>query len=179
VVIFNGSYLALSPRWDSFKSSFAHVTRSGGAMVLSTHEILEARPILSTSGSLVVKIRLSYLGEEMIIWGFDLPSSPTLSRNKLFSSLKEKLSRLNEPTPDLLVGDFNVPRNSHALRDAFPEFRNAFSEAGSGWSGTWPTFLPLWDLDQIRVGSGYLALRYEVITPPVGMHRIQRVILRR
>ena len=179
VVIFNGSYLTLSSRWESFKSSFAHVTRSGGAMVLSTHEILEVRPILATRGSLVVKIRVRYLGEEMVIWGFDLPSSPYLSRHELFASLKETLGRLNEPVPDLLVGDFNVPRNSQALRRAFPEFRNAFSEAGSGWSGTWPAFFPLWDLDQIRVGSEYSAVRYAVVTPPVGMHRIQSVILRR
>lgn len=178
LIIFNGSYLRLSSKWKTFQETYAHVTQSAGAMVLSTHEILQVRPILAAEGSLIVKIRLRYGGEEMVLWGFDLPSSPSLSRSELFTSLREKLDQMNEADPDLLVGDFNVPRSSRALHRAFPGFQNAFSEAGSGWSGTWPAFLPLWDLDQVLVGPDLSTVRYEVVTPPFGMHRIQRAVLR-
>ncbi len=179
LVIFNGSYLRRGSEWKSFESTFSHVTRSAGAMILSAHEILEARPLLASNGTLVIKIRLRHQGEEMIIWGFDLPSSPSLSRRILFDSLQRKLGSLDQPPPDLLVGDFNVPRSSRSFHEAFPDFRNAFSEAGSGWSGTWPAFLPLWDLDQVLAGPGLSVIRYEVVASPVGMHRIQRVVLRR
>jgi len=178
IVIFNGSYLRLSPEWGAFHDGWAHVARSAGAMVMSQHEILEVRPILATGGSLVVKIRLMYLGKELVIWGFDLPSSPSLSRAALFASLQAQLVESGRPEPDLLLGDFNVPRGSRSLGRAFPEYRSAFSESGAGWSGTWPTYLPLWDLDQVLVGPRLTAVRYETVSPLVGMHRIQRVVLR-
>ena len=147
-------------------------------MVLSDHEILEVRPILASGGSLILKIRISHLGAERIIWGFDLPSSPRLSRRELFERLRGHLDGMPQPAAEVLVGDFNVPRGSRSLQKAFPEHRSAFSEAGSGWSGTWPASFPLWDLDQVLVGPTLNAVEYEVIKPPYGMHRIQRVFLR-
>ena len=178
LIIFNGSYLRLSSQWKAFEDRFSHAARSAMVMVLSDHEILEVRPILVTRGSLIISIRVRHQGEERIIWGIDLPSSPRLSRSELFASLRAQLDEMDEAEPDLLLGDFNVPRDSRSLRRAFPDFRSAFSEAGSGWHGTWPREFPLWDLDQVLVGPGLAAVRYEVVTPPIGMHRIQKVVLR-
>lgn len=178
LIIFNGSYLRLSSEWKAFEDRFTHAARSAMVMVLSDHEILEVRPILVTRGSLIISIRVSHLGEERVIWGVDLPSSPKLSRSDLFASLRAQVDEMNQPEPDLLLGDFNVPRGSRSLKRAFPDFRSAFSEAGSGWHGTWPSKLPLWDLDQVLVGPDLAPVLYEVVTPPIGMHRIQKVILR-
>lgn len=178
LIIFNGSYLRLSSQWKAFEDRFNHEARSAMVMVLSDHEILEVRPILVNRGSLILRIRVRHLGEERTIWGVDLPSSPRLSRSDLFASLRAQLNEMNQADPDLLLGDFNVPRGSRSLKRAFPDFRNAFAEAGSGWHGTWPREVPLWDLDQVLVGPGLAAVRYEVVTPPIGMHCIQRVVLR-
>ena len=178
LIIFNGSYLRLSSEWNAFENRFGHADRSAMVMVLSDHEILEVRPILVTRGSLIISIRVRHLGEERILWGVDLPSSPRLSRSDLFASLRAQLDKTNHPEPDLLLGDFNVPRGSRSLKHAFPGFRNAFSEAGSGWHATWPRKFPLWDLDQVLVGPDLAAVRYEVVTPPIGMHRIQKAVLR-
>jgi len=178
LVIFNGGYLRLASDWKVFQDRFDHSARSATVMVLSHHEILEVRPILASGGSLILKIRIRHLGSERIIWGFDLPSSPRLSRSELFQTLRGHLDGLTQSEPEVLVGDFNVPRGSRSLKRAFPDHRSAFSEAGTGWSGTWPNAFPLWDLDQVLVGPGLTAVEYEVITPPHGMHRIQRVALR-
>ena len=91
LVIFNGAYLRLASDWKMFQDGFPHSARMANVMVLSQHEILEARPILISRGSLILKIRISHLGAERIIWGFDLPSSPRLSRSDPFQTLRGQL----------------------------------------------------------------------------------------
>jgi endonuclease/exonuclease/phosphatase family metal-dependent hydrolase len=82
------------------------------------------------------------------------------------------------PPPDLIVGDFNIPRGSASLRNLTADFVNAYSQGGFGPSGTWPRRWPLVHIDQAFVGSSLRAARYRVIDPGAGGHRMQIIDLR-
>jgi hypothetical protein len=133
----------------------------------------------------------------LTVWVIDLPSDPRLGRMRLARGAgaaiaswqgavrvvdpeegqwTERAEALGFPAPDVIVGDFNIPRGSASLR-AFLRaagaagMRDAFDEAGWGWKRTWPRELPVWALDQCFVGARVRALRFETINPEMGGHR--------
>ena len=161
-----------------FMSSWPHTTRQGGVVLLSRTLMTEVRPLLASNGLELLLVRMSIDGRDRTLWVVDLPSDPSRSRASIFKQLNEVARTKGVAYPDIVVGDFNVPRHSHALAAAFPTMRNAFDEAGMGWSGTWPRRWPLWQLDQVLVGPGLNAIHYQVIDPRLGSHRMQRVVLR-
>jgi endonuclease/exonuclease/phosphatase family metal-dependent hydrolase len=163
---------------SDLKSEWPHVARTSTVSLLSREPFLEARTILFNEGVSLVLVRLEMMGEERSMWVVDLPSTPSRPKGPIFQRLLDAVDEAGLPDPDIVVGDFNVTRHSRALHAAFPSMRNAFSEAGVGWSGSWPRRWPLWQLDQILVGPDLQCRRYELIDPGVGRHRMQRAVLR-
>jgi len=133
----------------------------------------------------------------LTIWVIDLPSDPRASRMSLarraggaIASWQgatrvihpdegqwiERSDALGFPTPDVIVGDFNIPRGSASLR-VFLEsagaagMRDAFEEAGWGWKRTWPRQFPAWAIDQCFVGARVGAARFQTLDPGFGGHR--------
>jgi hypothetical protein len=135
------------------------------------------------------------LGRSIIVWVIDMPSDERLSRWELARSAAGTIaswtggeSRPDErgvmkrspagpgfPAPDLIVGDFNIPRGSGSLAFLTRGTRSAFDEAGWGWSVSWPRERPLVHIDQAFLGPALHAARYEVIDPKFGYHRMQVV----
>jgi hypothetical protein len=138
----------------------------------------------------------------LIIWAIDLPSDPDLARFPLARQAGEAVAawtgatRTIEgdqmrflraadpgfPAPDIIVGDFNIPRGSASLREFLraagaPGMRDAFDLAGVGWQRTWPRRTPVWAIDQCfvseRVGVGSL----RTFDPGVGGHRALEVVI--
>ncbi len=132
----------------------------------------------------------------LVIWVVDLPSDPDLPRFPLARAAGEALStwqgsvrvidaegqhreradRAGFPPPDLIVGDFNIPRSSASLSEFLRaagagEMRNAFDLAGSGWQRTWPRERPIWAIDQCFVGSRLRVRTTTTLDPGVGSHR--------
>ena len=161
-----------------FVAGWPHVIRTTGLVILSRHQLLEVTPVLNADQVSLVQARVLIDGVERLIWIVDLPSDPRRSRKAVFDQLLSGALAKQLEAPDIVVGDFNVPRHSHALAAAFPDHRNAFDEAGAGWSGTWPRAWPLWQLDQLLLGPELTAVRYEVVDPGAGYHRMQRAVIR-
>jgi vancomycin resistance protein VanJ len=100
----------------------------------------------------------------------DLPSDPLRPRAPGLRTVVEEMEQYD---PDLVVGDFNAPRDSNRLSNLPAGFRHAYWEIGSGWSYTWPVPLPLWALDQCIVGRRVRPLHYELDATLLSDHRMQ------
>lgn len=155
-----------------------YIARNFAVLVVSRHPIIQCRMVLAASGAKVARVVLALPSGELELWAVDFPSDPSRVRSEVFQTFSTRIQGLRLPPPDLVMGDFNVPRNSLALRDCFPEMGNAFDLAGVGWYGTWPSNLPLWQLDQVLVAPELTAVRYQIFPSRVGEHRVQLVVIR-
>jgi endonuclease/exonuclease/phosphatase (EEP) superfamily protein YafD len=102
-------------------------------------------------------------------------SDVTVSRNPQLESL---VQLIEYQKPDLVIGDFNAPRRSRALRDLPEGYHHAYDVAGAGWSYTFPATdhtLPFLAIDQCIVGPRIRPLVYR-LGPHYGTdHRLQIV----
>ncbi|MCA9289552.1 MAG: hypothetical protein KDA25_00390 [Phycisphaerales bacterium] len=115
----------------------------------------------------------SVLGRPIIIYMLDLPSDPELSRLAIAEQVGRFLDAKHLPPPDLVVGDFNMLRDSRAIRLMFPEAHHAFDEAGRGFGASYPRRWPVFHLDHLLLSSDWRASRYDLVDPGVGRHRAQ------
>ena len=161
-----------------FLSTWPYVTRSAGIVLLSREPVRSVRPIIASGGVTLVQVQLDLAGVERSLWVVDLPSDPSRSRPEIFDRLLTLAASKNTPAPDLLLGDLNVTRHSRSLARSFPDLVSCFDQAGSGWSGTWPRALPLWQLDQTMIGPAFECRHFEVLDPGYGRHRMPSAVLR-
>lgn len=120
------------------------------------------------------------LGREVVLWVIDLPSDPRLPREVVARAVAARLAELRArgqmPAPDLLVGDFNIPRGTWAQRliaDAAGTPRHAFDDAGSGLMATWPRERPALAIDQILLAPGWRAAAYGLVDGGASDHVYQ------
>lgn len=76
----------------------------------------------------------------------DLVSYPTRPRGPAFARLDELRRRVK---PDLVLGDFNTPRDSVHFDAWRGEMTHAFEAAGRGWDLTWPSRPSLLAIDHV------------------------------
>ena len=160
------------------RTGWDHVARNFAVLVVSRHPIRRCQVVLAAGGAKVARVVIDRPLGEFDLWAVDFPSDPGKLRSSVFGRFASRAGGLDLPEPDLVVGDFNVPRNSVALKRCFPDMRNAFDLVGVGWHGTWPAGLPLWQLDQVLLGPDCEGVRYEVFPTPVGTHRLQKAVVR-
>lgn len=137
----------------------------------------------------------------MVIWIIDLPSDPRLSRRMIAAEVRAQLDSWNGtifrasesgrwvpdittesdgfPPPDLIIGDFNMPRSSWALQRIVQgdarQMTHAYTQAGRGFVGTWPLRVPLWHIDHAFLAPWLRATSYKTINPRAGTHWMQVV----
>jgi len=140
--------------------------------------ILTTRILIATNNRWVALVQVdagASLGRPISILLVDLPSSLVLARIDLAHEVRNLLNaQKNVPAVDLVVGDFNITRGSASLRTLFPGYRNAYDEAGHGFGATFHREFPLYHLDQMLLGDGLKALRYDLLDTGIGRHRAQR-----
>lgn len=123
----------------------------------------------------------------LVVWIIDLPSDPELSRPDLTRRARDRIAMwigpggAGFPEPDVLIGDFNIPRGSASLatlrqRPGFT-LADAHAQAGLGPSPTWPDSRPLLHIDQCFVGPRLRAARYAIEDGGDTRHRMQVVDL--
>ncbi len=105
----------------------------------------------------------------------DPPESVEEARARMAAVWTPRPARGGFPRPDVIVGDFNIPRGSASLGVIAPGMANAFDQCGWGFAATWPRERPFFHLDQAFVAPGLRARRYVVVEPPEGQHRLQVV----
>lgn len=136
------------------------------------------------------------LGRTTHLWIVDLPSDIRLPRRKVAEQLRSAAASWTGPmhlptddgrwrsaaapeqglpAPDLVVGDFNIPRDAWSLGVTTAGWTHAFDQAGRGWGGTFPRDLPIWHIDHAFVGPRLRATRYEIVDPGSSRHRMQVV----
>jgi endonuclease/exonuclease/phosphatase (EEP) superfamily protein YafD len=114
--------------------------------------------------------RWQFRGRPISLLIVDLDSAVSIPRGPRLERVRELIERYR---PDLVVGDFNAPRRSNALRRLPPGYEHAYDAAGAGWSYTWPVPCPLWAIDQCIVGPSVQAVGYELRSSSETDHRMQ------
>ncbi len=117
----------------------------------------------------------------LVVWMLDLPSSPSLSRVRAARQAREVIERYagergdgapgGFPAPDLIVGDFNIPRRSASLGLIAPGTRDAGVDTTGALVGTWPRRTPVLWIDHARLGDRVRAITYEAMDPGTSRHR--------
>jgi len=112
------------------------------------------------------------LGRPITVWYIDLPSDPVDSKRTMAALISQRLGSIRkndletgaEPlaAPDMVLGDFNLPRGSGSIGLFAPGLANAFDQAGRGISGTWPRAWPTLQIDQVLLGPGLRAFDHRV-----------------
>ncbi|MFN0198637.1 MAG: endonuclease/exonuclease/phosphatase family protein [Planctomycetaceae bacterium] len=104
------------------------------------------------------------------ILAVDLISDPFVPRDPL---LKQIHALIETHQPDIIVGDFNAPRESLGLSRLPQGYRHAYWTAGTGWSYTWPVPVPMYALDQCFFGPRITPLDYRLNSSRLSDHRMQ------
>lgn len=112
-------------------------------------------------GSRVALCEVRLNGQRFDLAVVDFASGPFRSRGPIFDKLLEELDDLGSRRPQVVLGDFNTPRRSRCFDGFRPRLRNAFEEGGKGLGFTWPSLLPIHDLDQIWVTSDWRVVSCE------------------
>jgi len=155
--------------------------------VITDLEILGHRPLVNRVDDRIWSYMIELdateqLGRPIIIYLIDLPAidwrSPmnivTDGRMQVAARLRELLDRAGAPPPDVVIGDFNMPRGSASIDHAFPAMHHAYSDGGHGFSATFRRDWPLVHIDHTLLSSEWAAQRYDVIDPGIGRHMAQR-----
>ena len=109
----------------------------------------------------------------------------------------EQLGRRGFPNPDLVIGDFNVPRGSRSLKNLVGDMANAYDQAGAGYTASYqrkvpfaqldgpgliglvrwmiPSDVPFFHIDQAFVAPSLHATRYRTMNLGFGTHWAQFV----
>jgi endonuclease/exonuclease/phosphatase (EEP) superfamily protein YafD len=105
----------------------------------------------------LVTARGTFHGRPLEIFLVDFPSDLRAIRQPFIQS-----SQLLRPPPSgtgrILMGDFNTPRDSTWFAAYDGLYTNAFDHAGQGWRGTWPSLVPVLDIDHIWTAGSLLAV---------------------
>ncbi|MBS0190996.1 MAG: hypothetical protein U0573_03750 [Phycisphaerales bacterium] len=116
-------------------------------------------------------------GQPFVVWLVDFPSDPSLSRQNVTREARravdnwkgtatllsetpdskgepqwinvpsEQLGRRGFPVPDVIIGDFNIPRGSRSLNNFVGNMQNAYDQAGVGYTASYPRKVPFTQLD--------------------------------
>ena len=138
-------------------------------------------------------------GRNTVIWVVDLPSDPSIPRARVTPQARLAMTsftgecrvpatgphtiwnawqaaeyrEIGFPAPDIIVGDWNIPRGSWSLGALVGDLQNAYDLAGYGYDATWPRARPVWQLDNAFVSDKLRALNYRILDFKTGTHRGQ------
>lgn len=82
---------------------------------------------------------------------------------------------LGFPTPDLITGDFNIPRGSWSLGVLTKGLTAAYDQAARRYCASWPRPYPFLHLDQTFLAPGLRAWSYALKEPGSAEHLVQVV----
>jgi hypothetical protein len=76
---------------------------------------------------------------------------------------------------DVVVGDFNTPARSLGFDSVMDQGYTLASRSAAGWRGTFPSWLPLYDIDHVWLGPGLGVRSCRLYNGPATDHRGQFV----
>jgi vancomycin resistance protein VanJ len=123
-------------------------------------EIRSAEVVPLGPGSRAAVLELGVKGRPTRAILADLVSFPFSPRGPAFAALDALRRRVK---PDLVLGDFNTPRDSVHFDAWRGELTHAFEAAGRGWDLTWPSRPSLLAIDHVWCAP--------TLTPTSAVHR--------
>lgn len=113
------------------------------------------------------------LGRSIVIWAVDFPSGFQVSKMEIAERARRLLETIDVPLPDIVIGDFNMTRNSASIKTLFPTLHDASDDGGFGWIASYPMSFPLYHIDHVLLEDSLRAQSYHLINPHIGRHRVQ------
>jgi vancomycin resistance protein VanJ len=149
-------------------------------VVLSRWPVERGRAVAIRNGT-AVDVRVEQPGRPVRLLVVDGRSKVTQLRTPMLLDITEACRRAADTGDpfDVVVGDFNAVSRSvgfDALRAAAGGYDLA-SWSSTGWRGTWPMPLPVFDIDHIWVRAGVRVLSCSIFAALASDHRGQLVRL--
>lgn len=149
---------------------------NGPFTLLTKQKMLNVQTLVASDGVLISMFEIDTtpaLGRPIILWAVDLPSSFRDSKMTIAKRARRLIDTQNAPPPDIVIGDFNMTRNSSSIKTLFPKLNDASNEGGLGWLASYPMWLPLYHIDHVLLSDSLTAQSYRLINPRIGRHRVQ------
>ncbi|MCS6771507.1 MAG: endonuclease/exonuclease/phosphatase family protein [Kiritimatiellae bacterium] len=147
--------------------------RSGDGMALLSRYSFFTLPSVPIENGWAWAVRLQTPQGELDVVCADIVSHPLIDRTASLAPLAKWLEERKDPTPLVLMGDFNTPRDARAFRPFRRHLVHAFESAGQGWPYTWPLPIPLYSIDHAWISTNIVIHRYRLRDSPLSDHRRQ------
>jgi len=151
----------------------------GGGLVLIVRGDVVAtqmRELIGISRLLVADLEID--GAPLRVALADLDASPRFDKRALLQSTFDAAAGGN-PSPTIVMGDFNTPIDSLWFRAVRGKYVHAFEKAGTGLLATWPSERPILAIDHIWAGRGLTATCARLEATPLSDHSMFRADFRR
>lgn len=103
----------------------------------------------------------------------DLLSHPALNRAPTMDALTTWLQERGDPTPLLIVGDFNTTRSARSLNPLRKFMKHAYEAGGRGWPYSWPLPVPVYAIDHAWVSTNIVVHNYRLRASAMSDHARQ------
>jgi endonuclease/exonuclease/phosphatase (EEP) superfamily protein YafD len=151
-------HIFVSARWPLRQERSVPISGGGAAVVRVEHPVQPIRVLLVDGDSTITRLRTPMLED--------------------VARVCEGASEEGKPI-DLIVGDFNAVSRSIGFEQVIRAARgyHLASWSSRGWRGTWPSMMPLLDIDHVWVRTGWTILGCQLFSDFASDHRGQVVEL--
>jgi hypothetical protein len=172
----HGWYVRSEPIIKDWLGVGRRVVTNGPFTILTKHDVLEVQTLVASEGIYISKFVIDAtekIGKTIDLWAVDLPSDLFTPRIETAERALRLYSQVESNQPDIVIGDFNMTRNSYAIKHMFPNLIDASNLGGSGLLASFPLHFPLYCIDHTLVGRELVCNSYVFSNPHIGRHRVQ------
>lgn len=149
-----------------------HIFTDAGMTIASHYPVTYLGPVPLDAGvAWHVRVDTDHGPLEFI--AADLISRPNLHRHGPLKGLASWIAARTNQLPVVMVGDFNTPHDSDALKPLRKIMRHAYDVRGRGWPYTWPVPLPVFAIDHTWVGPSITVNDYHLKVARYSDHKRQ------
>ena len=172
----HGWYVRGEPIIKEWLGSDGRKVTNGPFTLLTKQKVLNVQALVASDGIFISEFEIDTtptLGRPIVLWAVDLPSSFRDSKMEIAKRTKRLLDTHQAAPPDIVIGDFNMTRNSTSIKTIFPDLHDASDQGGVGWLASYPMSFPLYHIDHVLLADSLRAPSYRLINPRMGRHRVQ------
>ena len=172
----HGWFVRGEPIIKEWLGSGGRKVTSGPFTLLTKQKVLNVQALIASDGIFISMFEIDTtptLGRPIVLWGVDLPSSFRDTKMEIAKRARRLLDTQQALPPDIVIGDFNMTRNSASIKSLFPTLHDACDQGGVGWLDSYPMSFPLYHIDHVLLADSLRAPSYTLTNPRIGRHRVQ------
>ena len=172
----HGWYVRGEPIVKEWLGSTGRRVINGPFTLLTKLKPLNVQTLVASDGIFISMFEIDatpMLGRSIVLWAVDFPSSFQVPKMEIAERARRLLETIDVPLPDIVIGDFNMTRNSASIKTLFPTLHDASDDGGFGWIASYPMAFPLYHIDHVLLEDSLMAQSYHLINPHIGRHRVQ------